>query len=186
MKTIFSTLVLFILSVNLFAQDTHNICQMKKYYKYNDDCLLISKQTKNEIITFKYHPKFKKIENIHILNKYTNEEKLFRYKYDKDGNLYYAQDSNNREIKLQYNKDFLITKMFDLRNNSILKIEYNETGKPTVIELEGIGSIVVEYDKNDEIKYVGNEGNQEALLQVTETFQLLLSLVNPTGIKLSL
>lgn len=65
-----------------------------------------------------------------------------------------------------------------------LLFAYNDVGKPTRIEMEGVGQIDVQYDDFGEITKVESEQGSKISLQVTQAFQRLLNLVKPAGVDL--
>lgn len=149
----------------------------KTTFKYNNRCLMIEKDNGNEQILTKYHPTLEKITYVK-----NNEGETF-FEYDDRGNLIHAKSSNDW-VKLYYDDNGKIEKMS--QSDKILIFKYNDIGKPISIEIEGEGSIQVEYDKYGEITKVHSEEGHSMAAQVTKAFQNLLSLVKPAGVNLGL
>jgi hypothetical protein len=67
-----------------------------------------------------------------------------------------------------------------------LTFQYNELGKPTAIDLVGIGRVDVLYDDRGEIRSVESEAGHQMALEITQAFQTLLSIVKPSGVNLNM
>ena len=69
----------------------------------------------------------------------------------------------------------------------LVNIKYNEKlGKPAVVERPGLGSILVRYDNNGNIKKVNSEAGPAVAVQVASAFNNLLEIVKPAGVELGL
>ncbi len=133
-----------------------------------------------DVSEYTYHPQSGKI--IQILNNDLKTE----FKYDEQGNLIHAENSNHQVIDLDYRSTPQIQSMIEVNSaentRRELNFKYDTAGHPTEITLVGIGKITVEYDDQGEISSViSNQGPQMAL-EVTQAFQNLLKVVKIAGV----
>lgn len=151
-------------------------------FEYNSLGLLTRKETADGIIELTYDPRHSKISE--IVNRDTDGElvKATSFKYSETGDLLHAEDNSGLSVDLIYNSKGHIRKMQS--SDQILLFTYNDVGKPTRIEMEGIGRINVQYDDFGEITKVESEQGSKMALRVTQAFQRLLKLVKPAGVNL--
>lgn len=95
--------------------------------------------------------------------------------YTEKGKLRSINTSNNKSTQLEYDENDNIIKMVDHEART-LTFEYNEIGKPTLIEEVGVGSLNVSYDSNGEILKVSSDQGHKMALKLTQAFQNLLTL----------
>jgi len=148
-------------------------------FKYNNRCLLIEKiATRGDSIYMKYHPKFEKLTYV------KNMDGVTEFEYDAASNLIYAKKDEDTWMKLSYNAKGKIASMN--QNDKVLTFEYNALDKPSKIIMEGVGEIIITYDKYGEISGVNSEEGNEMALQVTQAFQNMLALIKPAGVNLGI
>ena len=95
--------------------------------------------------------------------------------YTTTGKLRSIETSNDKSTQLEYDQNDNISKMMD-HESRILTFEYNDTGKPTLIEEQGVGSLNVSYDERGEILKITSDQGHKMALKLTQAFQNLLSL----------
>lgn len=150
-------------------------------FDYDDDCRLIYKKTDSKEIRLDYERRNGKISRVETRDLRNDTQKVVDFTYNLRGNLVTAKDSGGRSAMLKYNDDNQIVRMRN-HDEEVLTFEYGVLGKPTLIEIEGVGSIDVVYDDNGEIENVASEQGHEMALRVTQAFQGLLALVKPAGV----
>jgi YD repeat-containing protein len=152
-------------------------------FRYNERDLLVEKSsTRGDFTRLSYHDGIDKIKRVE------NNDGVFDYEYDVAGNLTTARHAG-RLISLVYDVRGRIATMTDRGESGsrrTLAFQYNELGKPTAIELVGIGRVDVLYDDRGEIRSVNSEAGQKMALEITQAFQTLLSIVSPSGVNLNM
>lgn len=103
--------------------------------------------------------------------------------YDPSGQfLERIKSSSGQEVNLTYNANEEITHL-ESSGGKVLDLEYNPRNKPVRITMKGVGNITVTYDEHNVIKSVksealdGREGDHRIALEVTSSFQQLISLI---------
>lgn len=133
---------------------------------------------------YTYHPNLNKVSAV-----VTNEGKT-EFEYNKAGDLIRAKNSQGQLITLGYDSKKQINRMVETdksrHTRRELTFKYNAQGKPAKIKLAGKGEINVEYDEHGEIAKVESKQGAKMALQVTEAFQLLLSVVKVGGVDLGM
>ncbi|RTZ17286.1 CHAT domain-containing protein [Vibrio aquaticus] len=94
--------------------------------------------------------------------------------YNEESNLTRVEDSSGAYVDLTYDRLGQIKKM--VSKNEVTHFSYNQNGKPIVIELEGVGTLLIRYDDQGEITEVHSEDGHQVALKLTRNFQSLLSL----------
>lgn len=158
---------------------------MASEFDYDDQCRLIRKKTANEEVHLEYDPRSQKISRIRDMDLRRKQELVSDFQYDIKGNLIFAQNSKGGSASLSYNAEGQIIRLTD-QHDRVLTFTYGEIGKPTRIEIEGVGAIDVSYGANGEIDNVNSAQGHEAALRVTQSFQSLLALVKPAGVDFNL
>lgn len=155
----------------------------KTTFEYNSQGLLTRKETPNEIIEITYDSEHSKISE--VVNRDTDNTlvKSTSFKYSKTGELLHAEDNSGLSVDLVYDSEGRIQKMHS--GDQTLLFAYNDVGKPTRIEMVGVGEIDVQYDDFGEITKVESEQGSKMALRVTQAFQQLLDLVKPAGVNLN-
>jgi len=92
-----------------------------------------------------------------------------------NGELARIEDSAGSWIDLKYGAANKISTMTSSDGKS-LRFEYNTGGKPTLIDVKGIGALRVTYDADGEIDEVDSEGGSKVALQVNRAFNQLMAL----------
>lgn len=131
---------------------------------------------------YTYHPVNNKL--IQVLNNGLKTE----FRYDEQGNLTRAENSDGQVIDLEYAKTPLIQRIIEVnraeRTRRELTFNYNQAGRPLEITLVGTGTITVEYDDQGEISKVDSPQGEKMALQITQAFQNVLRVVSVAGAKL--
>jgi YD repeat-containing protein len=154
-------------------------------FKYTDAGQLLEKKSSTgEFSKLTYDKKLNKIVQV------KNNAGTVKYSYDKSGNLTKAISSRGNAVALVYDLKSRISKMIDkntkTKKTKSLSFKYNSMGKPIVISMDKIGSISVDYDNAGNIKDVKSKQGQKMAVEVTESFQNLLSIVQPAGVDLNI
>lgn len=154
-------------------------------FEYDERGRLTLKTDGDMVIRLSYNDAVNKIAKVvkHPIGN-PSDVRTYEYEYDANGNLTKASSSDGRAIALSYNEQGQIVRTES--QDQIMSFVYNDIGKPIVISIEGVGSINVSYDANGEIEKVDSDGGHRIALQVTQSFQTLLSLVKPAGVNLNL
>ncbi|MCP4459954.1 MAG: CHAT domain-containing protein [Cytophagales bacterium] len=103
--------------------------------------------------------------------------------YTSNGDLTKLETSAGKNIELIYSSDNKIVALKS-SDGKVLNMEYNEAGKMTKIQFDGVGSLVVSYDEYDDIASTesfdesGEQGGSGLALQISQAFQELIGLTN--------
>jgi YD repeat-containing protein len=154
-------------------------------FDYNDRCLLTMKRQDGVETRLTYDPRSDKIATVETYDERTERTTRSEYSYDFRGNLVTASDDDGRSVELEYSGEDRIDRIID-QDGQVMRFTYNAAGKPIRIEILGTGAIDVDYDASGEIENVESDAGQAMALRVTQSFQALLSLVQPAGIDFSL
>lgn len=154
-------------------------------FDYNDRCQMTMKRQDGVETRLTYDPRSDKIASVETFDERTERTTRSEYSYDYRGNLVKASDDNGRTVELEYSREDRIDRIID-QDGQVMRFTYNATGKPIRIEILGTGAIDVEYDASGEIENVESDAGHAMALRVTQSFQALLSLVQPAGIDFSL
>lgn len=134
-------------------------------------------------LNFKYDPVSKKVSE--VFTEALNEKgkvadtRKTNFRYDKKGNLTYAQNSDGQTISMTYDPRGRIATITD-QAKKIVKIDYeNRFGKPSVVTRPGLGAIQVSYKPNGEIEKVVSPEGPTVAMQVASTFNNLLDIISP-------
>jgi len=156
-------------------------------FKYDAEGFLTEKVGPFQNLKIEYNPKWKKISKI-VQNGLTSS-----FEYDSRGNLVRATNSRKEQVSLKYDRYGKITEMVD-GNSNLLSFKYGPIGKPTFISQKGIGTVLIEYDKDGKIiktETLGPEktmrrptqnSSQEIARKVMKNFQNLLNVLRPAGL----
>lgn len=134
-------------------------------------------------LTFKYDTASKKVSEVftEALNEKgkVSDTRKTNFKYDKKGNLTFAQNSDGQTISMTYDLRGRIATITD-QAKKIVKIDYeNRFGKPSVVTRPGLGAIQVSYKPNGEIEKVVSPEGPTVAMQVASTFNNLLDIIAP-------
>ena len=154
-------------------------------FDYNDRCQMTMKRQDGVETRLTYDPRSDKIASVETFDERTERTTRSEYSYDYRGNLVKASDDNGRTVELEYSREDRIDRIID-QDGQVMRFTYNAAGKPIRIEILGTGAIDVEYDASGEIENVESDAGHAMALRVTQSFQALLSLVQPAGIDFSL
>lgn len=160
-------------------------------YTYLKNGLLESKVIKykgkvTEKAKYGYDPKFNK------MNFVKTDKAEYRYEYNTKGDLVKAIEKNGNAILFVYDLEGRISKMYEKTTPKnkprTLAFTYNVKGKPTEVELEGIGKLSLSYDSQTQSKVedIKSSKGLEVFNQVREVFNNFMDVVKPTGINMSL
>lgn len=154
-------------------------------FDYNDRCQMTMKRQDGVETRLTYDPRSDKIASVETFDERTERTTRSEYSYDYRGNLVKASDDNGRTVELEYSREDRIDRIID-QDGQVMRFTYNAAGKPIRIEILGTGAIDLEYDASGEIENVESDAGHAMALRVTQSFQALLSLVQPAGIDFSL
>jgi YD repeat-containing protein len=102
-----------------------------------------------------------------------------QFKYDKKGNLIFAQNSDGQKVDMTYDNRGRIASITD-QAKKVVKIQYEERfGKPSIVTRPGLGTIQVSYKSNGEIDKVNSAEGPTVAMQVASTFNNLLDIIAP-------
>jgi len=108
---------------------------------------------------------------------------FIHYHYGAHGLLDAAEASDGRRIRLAYDTQGRVTHMWattpPTQATRELRFAYDDSDKPTRIELRGTGVITVRYDADGEIASVRSPNGAATALGVTQAFQALMALLKP-------
>lgn len=101
------------------------------------------------------------------------------FRYDKKGNLTFAQNSDGQKITMTYDQRGRIATITD-QAKKVVKIQYEERfGKPALVTRPGLGTIKVSYKSSGEIDKVNSAEGPSVAMQVASTFNNLLDVISP-------
>lgn len=160
-------------------------------YTYNKLGLLETKVIKNknkvvEKAKYGYDTKFKK------MNYVKTDKAEYKYEYNTKGDLVKAIEKNGNAILFVYDIEGRISKMYEKSSPKTkprtLTFTYNVKGKPTEVELVGIGKLSLTYDSQSQSKVedIKSSKGLEVFNQVRDVFNNFMDVVKPTGINISL
>lgn len=160
-------------------------------YTYTKTGLLESKIVKQkgkvtERAKYGYDTKFNKMNYV----KTDNAE--YKYEYNSKGDLVKAVEKNGNAILFVYDIEGRISKMYEKTGKKkkprTLSFSYNIKGKPTEVELEGIGKLTLTYDSQSQSKVEDIKSNKglEVFNEVRDVFNNFMDVVKPTGINMNL
>lgn len=159
-------------------------------YEYYNNGLVKEKSSGSVKQAFKYDNPFRKVST--VTSTFFNEKgakistKSTNFKYDKKGNLNYAQNSDGQEISMTYDARGRIATITD-QAKKVVRIQYEERyGKPSVVTRPGLGTITVSYKSNGEINKVDSKEGPTVAMQVASTFNNLLDIIAPATAELYL
>lgn len=156
-------------------------------FEYLPDGLLKSKTTPTgDAIQLAYDNEFHKVSKVTHFYSATKKTDITEYKYDKNGNLAFADNKDKKlSVQLFYDTKGRIKVLSDQTGKKIA-FDYNELGKPTKITQEGVGSIMVSYNASGEITNVKSTAGRKIAVEVTSAFQSLLDIIRPAGVSLNI
>lgn len=159
-------------------------------YEYYNNGLVKEKASASVKQAYQYDKVFKKVSS--VSSTYFNEKgakvavKSTTFKYDKKGNLNFAQNSDGQQISMTYDARGRISTITD-QAKKIVKIQYEERyGKPSVVTRPGLGTITVSYKTSGEINKVDSKEGPTVAMQVASTFNNLLDIIAPATAELYL
>ena len=101
------------------------------------------------------------------------------FRYDKKGNLTFAQNSDGQKITMTYDQRGRIATITD-QAKKVVRIQYEERfGKPALVTRPGLGTIKVSYKASGEIDKVNSAEGPSVAMQVASTFNNLLDVISP-------
>ena len=164
-----------------FARPIKNIFNgQTTVFSYYPNGLLKTRKFGDQLVSFKYNPKFSKPSEVKV----GKERTVFSY--DQKGNMVVAKSTSGQRVSLVYDRKGRILSLSDQAKRQV-KIRYDDRfGKPKRIERPGVGILHIAYRPNGEIKAVRNTGGPVVARQIASTFNNLLDVVSPAGIELNL
>lgn len=166
---------------------TYSSGKSRTSYQYNKDCLLVVQDDGKTIKKLSYDEKHQKISKVTTTDIRSNQTTWSRFTYDSKGNLVHGKTSENLETHLDYGPDNQIASMKN-EKGQVVSFQYNDAGKPTLIEMADIGRLDISYDEYGEVSSVTpGEGNgHEVATMLTDVVQKLLRIVKPAGIDMGM
>ncbi|MFT4559929.1 MAG: YD repeat-containing protein [Porticoccaceae bacterium] len=155
----------------------------KTTFEYDSAGRLARKQTPSSVIALKYHPVHAKITEVTESDLDGKLVKSSAFEYSETGNLLHAENSKGQTVELTYDSKGHIRKV--KFNDETLLMTNNDVGKPIRIEMEGVGSIDVEYDDFGEVAKAESEEGSKIAARVTAAFQKLTTIIKPAGVNLN-
>jgi YD repeat-containing protein len=152
-------------------------------YDYYPNGQMKTKSADNRKLTYEYDPKSGKVSEVTTTVK-NDKGKVVQthkaeFKYDNNGNLSFAQNSDGQKVTMTYDQRGRISTITD-HAKKVVKIEYEERfGKPSVVTRPGLGTIRVTYKSNGEIDKVNSSEGPTVAMQVASTFNNLLDVISP-------
>lgn len=150
---------------------------------------LLEKITAEQTIAIHYNGQHHKISRIDRQWHETGKQSWTAFRYNQQGDLTFAENSNGDAVALQYGTSTLnqgrIIKISE--GDAVLYMDYNSIGKPAHIRADGLGEITIDYDDNGELADVHTDSNEHMVaLQVMQIFQRLIAIVKPSDIDFSM
>jgi YD repeat-containing protein len=152
-------------------------------FEYFSNGLVKVKTGPNTKLVFDYDSKVKKVSRV-ITSTMNPKGKVVStkktdFRYDKKGNLTYAQNSDGQKINMTYDNKGRIATITD-QAKKLVKIQYEERfGKPALVTRPGLGTIKVTYKSGGEIDKVNSAEGPSVAMQVASTFNNLLDIISP-------
>ncbi|MBF0205479.1 MAG: RHS repeat protein [Oligoflexia bacterium] len=160
---------------------------VKEKMTYTADGLLKEKRYQNgDFLRYEYHSQHKKI------SKFEDKSGWAKYDYDSKGNLTKASTSVGHDITVLYNSKGLISKVVDnnllSKAHRVLELENNIMGKPSKVTVEGVGTIMIEYDNLGAFKEVqyDKKNGERIFKHVRAIVNDFTTAVSPAGVSLGI
>jgi YD repeat-containing protein len=157
-------------------------------FEYDAKGNVTRKETPTEITELRYDPQVEKVS--YVARSYKSEPQSAiwsKFAYDPQGNLLFAENSDNRSVRLEYDEHGRISSMVDQEKRRI-EFSYNINSKPIEIRQvvgDKVGRIVITYTPDGEIEKVDSPEGRSIALEVTTAFQNLLEIIRPAGVSLT-
>lgn len=169
-------------------------------FKYDEQCSLVEKSSSTgEYSKLTYDKKCNKVSRLDKKTPFSKDPLWVLYTYNEKCELEKAVSSLGQTISLFYNYKGQIYQMVEatteakspqskeqIMKKRALSFEYNAQGKPVEITMDKVGKIKVTYNNVGDVLNVDSSGNDDMTYQLTETFQNLLSIVEPAAVAISL
>lgn len=158
-------------------------------FQYDDQGHVTRKEEAGLVTELTYDERVNKVSAVKKYRKETPTQVTWaKFTYDPKGNLIYAENSENKKVKLIYDDNGRIRELVR-QDNSRLQFDYNVNSKPIEIRLVAasgaVSKINVKYTASGEIEKVDSDSGRAVALQVTAAFQELLEIIRPAGVSLS-
>ncbi|HRK08723.1 MAG TPA: DUF6531 domain-containing protein [Pseudobdellovibrionaceae bacterium] len=160
-------------------------------FEYYDNGLIKVKSNANSKMSFEYNKQHNKVAR--VITEYFDAKgkaaakRDTTFSYDGKGNLIAAQNSDGQSVRLTYDARGRIATIIDHAKKEV-QIKYEEkSGRPAQITRPKVGTIMVTYKSNGEIRnVVSPDGGPTVALQVASTFNNLLDIIAPATSELNL
>lgn len=126
-------------------------------YRYDTRGRPIRLVTRSWTRVFDYHPTLGKVSTVTTYRRSTETRIRIAFRYDDRANLVEARSSDGRWIRLAYGPSDLITKLTASKGRALSFAYENQSKRPTVIAVEGIGSIKVKYGPRGRMRGVSSD-----------------------------
>lgn len=162
-------------------QDGNRIAE----FDYDADCRVTMRRADGQETRYTYDARSGKITSVTETNLNTGWQTSNSFEYDLRGQLVRAQNSAGESVDLHYDAAQRIIRI-ERETGDVLNFTYDANNKPIVIEIPGIGTLDIEYDAAGEIVRVDSPDGHAAAMQITQTFQSLLAMVQAADISFGL
>ncbi|MBF0360453.1 MAG: RHS repeat protein [Oligoflexia bacterium] len=151
-------------------------------YSYYENGQIKEKRSNNGLFyKYEYHPannKITKVENFYGTTK---------YEYNKNGLLTSATTYRGINFTLQYDHKGLMSTLIQedtiTKDKKVLNFKYNIMNRPTEMEIEKIGKIMLEYNNFGIVKTVDPKSNKNAVYELNKTFALFSDTISVLGLR---
>ena len=154
-------------------------------FDYDADCRVTLRRSGGQEMRYSYDPRSGKITSVTEIDLASGRQSSSSYDYDLRGQLVRARNSAGESVTLEYDAAQRINRI-ERETGDVLLFTYNDANKPLTIEIPGVGTLDITYDAAGEIARVDSPDGHLAALQITQTFQTLLSLVQAAEISFGL
>lgn len=150
--------------------------------KYDDKGRVVRRIDKDGDVTeLVYHPRTGKLIMVF------NQDGRTAFYYDPQGRLIRAENSQGREVALDYDRHANIRRVVDTDGRDgarrVLSFKYDARNKPVEIRVAGAGRVAIRYDAQGDIAQVDSPQGAGTALQITQILHGLLSIVGVADVR---
>lgn len=128
-----------------------------------------------QFIAYTYNPENGKVASVNL-----SDEMSAQYFYNANGELIRAESSTGLQVGLEYDRKKRISAMRSVgrdQKNHLLRIKYNQAGKPVELKQDKLAPVLISYDSEGEIANVQCASGAESSLAITQSMQTLMMIV---------
>ena len=155
---------------------------------------IVRKETKSYILSVEYNDHFNKLSRYTLISKKRSAEPKWLselperywvdYRYNKKGSLTKLGASNGEMLLLIYHRRGYVSRLIhksgdDNAKRLAMYLKYNQNGKPSNIEVDGVGAIEITYTGLGEIDKVTSSSGNGVAQNISSIYQKLLQLIQP-------